>query len=71
MSLDKDEDGHLDRTEYKELRKLAKKAIRPKKCARTFAKNCDLNHDLKLSRQEWSTCLANDFTRKSDAIYYI
>ncbi|XP_057330893.1 SPARC-related modular calcium-binding protein 2 isoform X3 [Microplitis mediator] len=62
MSLDKDGDGHLDRAEYKELRKLAKKAIRPKKCARTFAKNCDLNHDLKLSRQEWSTCLANDFT---------
>ncbi|XP_044578188.1 SPARC-related modular calcium-binding protein 2 isoform X3 [Cotesia glomerata] len=65
-SLDKDEDGYLDRAEYKELRKLAKKAIRPKKCARTFAKNCDLNHDLKLSRQEWSTCLANDFTRRRE-----
>ncbi|KAK0091115.1 hypothetical protein PV326_003710 [Microctonus aethiopoides] len=63
MTLDKDGDGHLDRTEYKELRRLAKKAVRPKKCARTFARTCDLNQDLKLSRQEWGSCLANDFTR--------
>lgn len=64
MTLDKDGDGYLDRTEYKELRRLAKKAVRPKKCARTFARTCDLNRDLKLSRQEWGACLANDFTRK-------
>ncbi|XP_034943987.1 SPARC-related modular calcium-binding protein 2 [Chelonus insularis] len=60
-TLDKDGDDYLDRTEYKELRRLAKKAIRPKKCARTFARTCDLNQDLKLSRQEWGACLANDF----------
>lgn len=64
MTLDKDGDGYLDRAEYKELRRLAKKAVRPKKCARTFARTCDLNRDLKLSRQEWGACLANDFTRK-------
>lgn len=62
VTLDKDGDGYLDRAEYKELRKLAKKAVRPKKCARTFARTCDLNRDLKLSRQEWGACLANDFT---------
>ncbi|XP_011499752.1 PREDICTED: SPARC-related modular calcium-binding protein 2 [Ceratosolen solmsi marchali] len=62
VSLDKDSDGYLDRAEYKELRRLAKKAVRPKKCARTFARTCDLNRDLKLSRQEWGACLANDFT---------
>nr|XP_050852577.1 SPARC-related modular calcium-binding protein 2 isoform X1 [Vespula vulgaris]XP_050852578.1 SPARC-related modular calcium-binding protein 2 isoform X1 [Vespula vulgaris] len=61
-TLDKDGDGYLDRAEYKELRKLAKKAVRPKRCARTFARTCDLNRDLKLSRQEWGACLANDFT---------
>ncbi|XP_070162861.1 SPARC-related modular calcium-binding protein 2 [Polyergus mexicanus] len=60
--LDKDGNGYLDATEYKELRRLAKKAVRPKKCARTFARTCDLNRDLKLSRQEWGACLANDFT---------
>lgn len=62
--LDKDGNGYLDAAEYKELRRLAKKAVRPKKCARTFARTCDLNRDLKLSRQEWGACLANDFTRK-------
>ncbi|XP_012137882.2 SPARC related modular calcium binding-like protein magu isoform X3 [Megachile rotundata] len=62
VTLDKNEDGYLDRAEYKELRRLAKKAVRPKKCARTFARTCDLNRDLKLSRQEWGACLANDFT---------
>lgn len=66
VTLDKDGDGHLDRAEYKELRRLAKKAVRPKKCARTFARTCDLNQDLKLSRQEWGACLANDFTRKPE-----
>lgn len=64
ITLDKNGDGYLDRTEYKELRRLAKKAVKPKKCARTFARTCDLNRDLKLSRQEWGACLANDFTRK-------
>ncbi|XP_066596959.1 SPARC-related modular calcium-binding protein 2 isoform X2 [Prorops nasuta] len=62
VTLDKDGDGYLDRAEYKELRRLARKAVRPKKCARTFARTCDLNRDLKLSRQEWGACLANDFT---------
>lgn len=64
QSLDKDADGYLDRAEYKELRRLAKKAVRPKKCARTFARTCDLDRDLKLSRTEWGACLANDFTRE-------
>ncbi|KAL0127547.1 hypothetical protein PUN28_003071 [Cardiocondyla obscurior] len=64
LMLDQNADGYLDKTEYKELRRLAKKAVRPKKCARTFARTCDLNRDLKLSKQEWGACLANDFTRK-------
>ncbi|KYN16594.1 SPARC-related modular calcium-binding protein 1 [Trachymyrmex cornetzi] len=62
LKLDQNADGYLDKTEYKELRRLAKKAVRPKKCARTFARTCDLNRDLKLSKQGWGACLANDFT---------
>jgi len=69
MTLDKDGDGYLDRAEYKELKRLVKKAVKPKKCAHTFARTCDLNHDLKLSRQEWGACLANDFTRKFLYVY--
>ncbi|XP_020290020.1 SPARC-related modular calcium-binding protein 1 isoform X3 [Pseudomyrmex gracilis] len=60
-TLDKDRDGFLNKSEYTELRRLARKAVKPKKCARTFARTCDLNRDLKLSRQEWGACLANDF----------
>lgn len=62
VTLDQNNDGFLDKGEYKELRRLAKKAVRPKKCARSFARNCDINRDSKLSRQEWGACLANDFT---------
>ncbi|XP_012543460.1 SPARC-related modular calcium-binding protein 2 isoform X1 [Monomorium pharaonis] len=62
LMLDQNADGYLDKAEYKELRRLAKKAVRPKKCARTFARTCDLNRDLKLSKQEWGACLVNDFT---------
>jgi len=64
VTLDRNGDGYLDRAEYKELKRLVKKAVKPKKCAHTFARTCDLNHDLKLSRLEWGACLANDFTRK-------
>ncbi|XP_023315420.1 SPARC-related modular calcium-binding protein 1 isoform X3 [Trichogramma pretiosum] len=67
-SLDKDGDGYLDRAEYKELRRLAKKVVRPKKCARTFARSCDLDRDLKLSRQEWAACLSNDFSHAVDLV---
>ncbi|KYM97970.1 SPARC-related modular calcium-binding protein 1 [Cyphomyrmex costatus] len=70
VKLDQNADGYLDKTEYKELRRLAKKAVRPKKCARTFARTCDLNRDLKLSKQEWGACLANDFTQRKDNSRY-
>ncbi|XP_071649885.1 SPARC-related modular calcium-binding protein 2 isoform X1 [Temnothorax longispinosus] len=68
LMLDQNADGYLDKAEYKELRRLAKKAVRPKKCARTFARTCDLNRDLKLSRQEWGACLANDFTHQRSEV---
>lgn len=67
-TLDENGDGFLDTEEYKELRRLAKRAVRPKKCARTFTRTCDLNRDSKLSRQEWAACLSNDFTREFEMI---
>ena len=68
--LDKNNDNFLNKAEYKELRRLAKKEVRPKKCARSFARTCDLNRDLKLSRQEWGACLGNDFTCKFSYYYF-
>ncbi|KAG5313521.1 SMOC1 protein, partial [Pseudoatta argentina] len=71
LKLDQNADGYLDKTEYKELRRLAKKAVRPKKCARTFARTCDLNRDLKLSKQEWGACLVNDFTQRIILVIFL
>lgn len=34
--------------------------MKPKRCARTFGKACDIDHDERLSRQEWSKCLSKD-----------
>lgn len=32
--------------------------VKPKRCARSFGKFCDLDNDERLSRQEWSNCLS-------------
>lgn len=56
QSVDRNNDGFLQRSEYKVLRKL-KKLIKPKKCAKMLAKICDTDHDKKISKQEWSSCL--------------
>ena len=69
VTLDENGDGFLDKDEYKELKRLAKRAVRPKKCARIFARTCDLNKDFKLSRQEWGACLTNEYTRKLKKMY--
>lgn len=36
------------------------KAVKPKRCARTFGKFCDIDNDDRLSRQEWINCLSKD-----------
>lgn len=56
QSIDRNDDEYLQRAEYKVLRRL-KKLIKPKKCAKTFAKMCDLDRDFKISKSEWSACL--------------
>lgn len=65
-SLDHDGNDWLTRDEYRDLRRLVKKVVKPRRCARTFAKNCDLDKDLKISRQEWTTCLGMDFNPDSE-----
>ncbi|XP_019624556.1 PREDICTED: SPARC-related modular calcium-binding protein 1-like isoform X4 [Branchiostoma belcheri] len=55
--LDSDNDGELDRKELKLLRRVVKKAVRPRTCARTFTKYCDMDKSKKVSKKEWSVCL--------------
>ncbi|KAK6641893.1 hypothetical protein RUM44_013613 [Polyplax serrata] len=56
QSIDRNDDEYLQRTEYKVLRRL-KKLIKPKKCAKMFAKICDMDKDMRISKPEWSACL--------------
>lgn len=43
---------------------LLLQAIKPKRCARTFGKYCDIDVDDRLSRQEWANCLSKDVVNR-------
>lgn len=59
-SMDTNNDGLLDKNEYRDLKRVAKKAVKPKRCAKNFARACDVNTDTLISRQEWAECLTRD-----------
>ena len=63
--LDKDRDRHLKRREVRNLRRMLKKLVRPKACAKTFVTYCDSNRDKKISTTEWKLCLRVDPRSKS------
>lgn len=58
--LDLNKNHMLDKIEYRELKRIVKKAVKPKRCARSFGKYCDNDLDDRLSRQEWAACLSKD-----------
>ncbi|KAG1683254.1 SPARC-related modular calcium-binding protein 1 [Nymphon striatum] len=58
--IDKNGDTKLSRKELKKLKRMVKKIVKPKPCARTFTKHCDLDQDRKITRKEWSVCLWMD-----------
>ncbi|XP_074035081.1 SPARC related modular calcium binding-like protein magu isoform X2 [Leptinotarsa decemlineata] len=60
QALDQNNDNVLDKAEYKDLRKIVKKAVKPKKCARNFPRSCDIDRDDRISLQEWGNCLTRD-----------
>ncbi|KAJ9587609.1 hypothetical protein L9F63_018991, partial [Diploptera punctata] len=60
-TMDKNGDNVLVKTEYRDLRRLVKKVVKPKRCAKTFTKLCDPNEDENISRDEWVSCLGLDF----------
>lgn len=59
-ALDLNNDEVLDKTEYRDLRKVVKKAVRPKRCAKNFPRSCDVNSDQMIGLQEWAECLTRD-----------
>lgn len=56
--LDSDKSGNLTKIEYKDLRKLVRKVVRPKRCARAFIRICDTDRNNVLSKTEWTKCLS-------------
>lgn len=59
-TLDKDKNKSLNKTEYRDLRKLIKKVVKPRRCSRAFVRLCDIDHDSIISEEEWRTCLNID-----------
>ncbi|XP_059617873.1 SPARC-related modular calcium-binding protein 1 isoform X2 [Phlebotomus argentipes] len=60
IGLDRNRNNILDKGEFRELKKLVKKIVKPKRCARAFGKFCDEDHNEKLSKSEWSSCFTKD-----------
>ena len=60
ITLDKDRNNSLNKSEYRDLRKLIKKVVKPRRCSRAFVRLCDVNHDLIISEDEWTNCLNID-----------
>ncbi|XP_019866460.2 SPARC-related modular calcium-binding protein 1 isoform X3 [Aethina tumida] len=61
QTLDNNKDGYLDKLEYKDLKRMTKKAVRPKRCAKNFTRSCDVDGDQRISQQEWAECLTINF----------
>ena len=68
-SMDVNKNHMLDKNEYRELKRLIKKVVKPKRCGRAFGKSCDKDLDERLSRQEWSNCLSKE--NLNSEYYYI
>lgn len=62
--LDRNGDHDLDKKELQALRRMLKKVVRPRSCARTFSRACDQNLDRRISRSEWSLCLGVDMNNE-------
>lgn len=58
--LDLNRDEVLQRREVRDLRRMARRIVEPRACARSFTRYCDHNQDKRISRPEWSVCLGVD-----------
>lgn len=56
-SLDIDRNNSLSKNEYKDLRGLIRKAVKPKRCSRKFIRLCDIDRNSLITKQEWINCL--------------
>ena len=66
--LDKNNDGSLNRREFRVLRRLVRKVVRPKRCTKNFPRLCDSDQDRRISRSEWSVCLGVGINSKYSSL---
>lgn len=59
-SLDIDKNGNLTKVEYRDLKRLVRKVVRPKRCSRMFVRLCDTDKNNELTKTEWTNCLSED-----------
>ncbi|XP_021355110.1 SPARC-related modular calcium-binding protein 1-like isoform X7 [Mizuhopecten yessoensis] len=65
--LDRNNDNKLRRREVRSLKRMVKKVIKPRACARNFAKYCDLDQNKRIERKEWSICLGVDIKKEDQS----
>lgn len=59
-NLDLNDNSILEKGEYKDLKRIVKKVMKPKKCAKQFPRICDVDRDSVITLQEWDECLHRD-----------
>lgn len=55
--LDKNKDNKLRRKEVRALKRMVKKVIKPRSCAKTFISYCDFDQNKRIEPREWTSCL--------------
>ncbi|KAH9502297.1 hypothetical protein Btru_073367 [Bulinus truncatus] len=58
--LDKNKDGKLKFKEIRHFKKMVKKLIKPKPCAKEFLNFCDKKPDRTIEKPDWTLCLGVD-----------
>ncbi|XP_076100640.1 SPARC-related modular calcium-binding protein 1-like isoform X4 [Mytilus galloprovincialis] len=74
--LDRNKDNKLRRKEVRSLKKMVKKVIKPRACAKTFISYCDYDQNKRIEKGEWTSCLGVDLNgnrgrTRQETMYYI
>lgn len=70
LQLDMNKDKVLRKKELRDLKRMVKKVVQPRVCAKAFARTLDANQDDIINRREWLNYMRigsnNDFTSKGN-----
>ncbi|XP_022335171.2 SPARC-related modular calcium-binding protein 1-like isoform X3 [Crassostrea virginica] len=67
--LDKNKDEILKRRETRTIKRMVRKLIQPKACARMFLEYCDSDGDRMIKKKEWTYCLNTNASSISRRIF--